>query len=136
MNIKLMSEQELKENLSAIRLAGMGLYKVNKVIHDTPAFKGVYYAQGEWIVGADGSYMCSICNTVTREGGNFCSHCGAKNIVEPVDFTHADHIRSLNNMELSELFASICRANEDGHEANRPKSADNKKWLEWLNQIW
>ena len=35
--------------------------------------------RGHWIVGADGSYMCSECGKVFRyEIGNYCSHCGAK----------------------------------------------------------
>lgn len=34
---------------------------------------------GQWIVGLDGSCMCSNCNKVSRyEIGFYCSHCGAK----------------------------------------------------------
>lgn len=33
---------------------------------------------GHWIIGLDGSYMCSECERVFRyEIGNFCSICGA-----------------------------------------------------------
>lgn len=34
---------------------------------------------GHWIVGQDGSYMCSECGRVFRyEIGNYCSLCGAR----------------------------------------------------------
>lgn len=34
---------------------------------------------GEWIIGMDGSYMCSKCEKVFRyEIGNYCSNCGTK----------------------------------------------------------
>ena len=34
---------------------------------------------GNWIVGLDGSYMCSECGRVFRyEIGNYCSNCGVR----------------------------------------------------------
>ena len=36
-------------------------------------------AHGHWIVGLDGSYMCSKCSQVFRyEIGNYCSNCGER----------------------------------------------------------
>ena len=44
-----------------------------------PGSDAVKVKHGHWIVGLDGSYMCSECGRVFRyEIGNYCALCGAK----------------------------------------------------------
>ena len=41
--------------------------------------KWITRIKGNWIAGADGSYMCPVCSKVFRyEIGFFCSECGAE----------------------------------------------------------
>ena len=41
--------------------------------------KLVEHGHGHWIIGLDGSYMCSECGRVFRyEIGDYCTACGAK----------------------------------------------------------
>ena len=45
--------------------------------------KWITRTSGNWIAGADGSYMCPVCNRVFRyEIGYFCSYCGAELKIE------------------------------------------------------
>lgn len=38
---------------------------------------------GRWVIGLDGSYMCSQCGRVFRyDIGNYCSNCGVRLILE------------------------------------------------------
>ena len=79
MDRKLIYVDELKEKLSGIQFAGMGYYKANKAVDECAAVDAVEVVHGHWIVGADGSYMCSECGKVFRyEIGYYCSNCGAK----------------------------------------------------------
>jgi DNA-directed RNA polymerase subunit RPC12/RpoP len=56
---------------------GLAFVKLHPVkIKATPKNKTEY---GNWMVGLDGSYMCSECGRIFRyEIGNYCSNCGAR----------------------------------------------------------
>jgi hypothetical protein len=56
---------------------GFAFVKLHPVkIKATPKNKTEH---GNWMVGLDGSYMCSECGRVFRdEIGNYCSNCGAR----------------------------------------------------------
>lgn len=57
-------------------ISAKAVANVRKIVY---AMKTVEVKHGHWIVGADGSYMCSECGKVFRyEIGNYCAHCGAK----------------------------------------------------------
>lgn len=64
-------------------LYGMGIMTgvshAQDIVRSITAANVVPVVRGKWIIGADGSYMCSECGKVFRyEIGDYCSNCGTR----------------------------------------------------------
>lgn len=56
-----------------------GVSHAQDVVRSLPAANVAPIIRGNWIIGADGSYMCSECGKVFRyEIGDYCSNCGTR----------------------------------------------------------
>ena len=92
------------------------------------------------------AYFCNGKKGICTEAYEDCEDCGyfsgtGGHRVQAVT-TNADHIRSMTDEELAELFAGMCQSNIDGEShcdacllnAWCPACGYEDDWLEWLQQ--
>lgn len=80
-----MNEYISKEYIHNIELkrwsdaCGAESYAYSRVLEDIAEAPIIEVKRGHWIVGLDGSYMCSECGKIHRyEIGHYCTVCGSK----------------------------------------------------------
>lgn len=74
---EILKDFESRYKKAALCLSAKTVANVRQIVYAMKTVDAVEVKRGHWIVGADGSYMCSECGKVFRyEIGNYCSHCG------------------------------------------------------------